>query len=1717
MFRLPNPEQRTRALSSHPRSTARATTDPTVTATRARAFRGLSQMGLTAFGCCSLAIAADGPGISNEDYTVADTGRILSIIDPGKAISSTALHRGYLFVPLSMDHGGGQGVGAFAFYDVSNPAQPVKVMDSRDDNARYHTEGGQHYVGDWAEMHHLSASEDLFLISERRNGSAGFVIFDTAPLYDNDPATKPGVVSRFSFSGVTNPSNYDGYSFAPCWQGGRYLFAPTGAQGLYIIDTKDPAAPVQLAHLSRAALGNVTQRGAFAIGNLLILSEADTQSQFKARILDISNPANPVQIGSFGGPFGYHGFVYGSSFYNAASPIMRYDFTDPGNVVATQLATPVMDRPEYGFGKDDHIFIGHYPGSMRWKLTGDTATFVSRVDSGLIDDHAFLNPLGNLVILCSDHNNNRKMMLGVPGPGKDTSPPRALFTSPSDGATQQHVLSRVGISFSDSVDPGSLSTATFEVRRLETGEVVPGTYSTMMTIVNFAPDEPLVADSTYDVILKAGGVKDQAGNAVPEDIRVTRFSTGSQLNAYTSAIQTTTPVPVGTTAQVGLNLTNPNGLSLEHSWNFGDGTPSTAFSSSLTASHVYATKGNFPISVRTRRVGQTYAPSVNGVQVVHGVIPTQRPVTQSTLVVDPDRAVLWNVNQDHASVSAVDPVALVRIGEIPVGNKPVALAIGSGQRLWVINKEDATLTAIDRATRTVTNTYSLPKGSSPHGLVVDVAAGHVYVSLEALGEIAKIRETDGAILARLPVGPWPRSLSLDSVRHRLWVSRFISPDEGGKLTPIDLATFTAGNVLPLAPVMTPDGLQNGRGIPNYLAAVTISPDYSQAFVPSKKDNIFRGTVRDGQPLTFEHSVRSMAANLDLENGVEDVARGMDFDNSDFATAAVYSPLGNMVFFTTSGSATVWAADAYNTSSNYTFDSGGLAPDGIAVSADGTRLYIHHLMDRSISIFRSTVACGAVCGTAPQIAKIQTTSGEALAADVLRGKQIFYDTSDPRLAQEGYMSCASCHLDGGQDGRVWDFTNLGEGFRNTIDLNGKGVGHGPAHWTGNFDETQDFEGQIRQFASGAGFLGDAAFHQGSRSQPLGEGKTGLSADLDALAAYVRSLTKSGVSPHRNPDGSLTANATFGRQIFQAENCASCHGGKAFTDSSSLSRHNVGTLTVSSGSRLGGTLDGLDTPTLRGLWNSEPYLHDGSAATLKDVLTGRDLSGRHGGLFHRSSVEIDQLVDYLRSIDDLEIEAPAPAGSPPAIVNQSALTNSVNTRLTVMLSAAGTAPFTWASLALPPGLEIDPASGTVTGVPSTVGSYTAKVGVRDAQGRSSTREFAWTINDPTGYRYVKMVSLSSQNGGSFSSMAEFNLLDANQVNLPRNGWTATASSQETSSENGVASRTIDGETGTFWHTAYSGSAGATPFPHELVIDLGQPRTFFGFRMLPRQSGDNGRIRNYRFYRSTDGVNWGAIVAQGTFSSSANEKIVMFTPAPNRPPVFAATQPVLAVAENSAVGTLVGKITVTDPNSGQTLGYDLGSGNLGGAFLINTTGEIRVAGPLNYETRPLYSLQVIATDNATPPMAVSAIFPIVITNVLESNEEIVKVRLAAPTGPYPGHGNPALIGFLSDPDRDGVSNAIEVLMGTDPAVPNAQPPVRPVLITNQGQPWMAYEYDLAEGSNLTLRCVGSTTLGGWQPLTQQPLKQPGSGPIRTWRVLDNGPLANSSARFIRLEVSP
>jgi YVTN family beta-propeller protein len=713
------------------------------------------------------------------------------------------------------------------------------------------------------------------------------------------------------------------------------------------------------------------------------------------------------------------------------------------------------------------------------------------------------------------------------------------------------------------------------------------------------------------------------------------------INAGAPFVLNTPPPPapavMGTSVTYQASVTG--GAGLQYQWDFDDGTPVTPFSSSSSVTHVFATPGIHYVTLTVKDASGTQQSTVM-VQAVHYAPTANRPSMSSDLVaIGNDR--LWVVNQDSNTVTAFNANTGGRQIQLKVGTAPRALALSPAGQLWVTNKQSSSISVIDTATRKVVHTIALPAGSQPYGVAASPSGGAMYVALEATGRLLKLDATSFAILGNLDVGPNPRHLAVTGDGSRVYVSRFITPPLPGESTAVVQTATGGGEVIVVnGPAMSiertvvlrhsdkPDAENQGRGVPNYLGAPAIAPDGRSAWVPSKQDNIKRGTRRDGLGLTFQNTVRAISSRLDLAAGAEDFPGRIDHDNSGVASAAVHDQRGIYLFVALETSRQIAVVDAYGGAEIFRF-AAGRAPEGLALSADGNRLYVHNFMDRTVSVFDLSTLLTQGIADVPRVATWSAVSAdkELLTAQVLLGKQLFYDAGDTRLARDGYISCAACHNDGGQDGRTWDLTGFGEGLRNTVSLRGRAGGEGFLHWSDNFDEVQDFEGQIRALSGGSGLMADAAFNAGTRSQPLGDPKAGLSADLDALAAYVASLATFAPSPLRNADGSLTAAAVTGKQSFQAKGCASCHSGSAFTMSANANPQDVGTINADSGKRLNGPLTGIDVPTLRDVWATGPYLHRGQAATLGDAIRA------HQGI-SVTDAELGNLAAYVAQIGSQE---------------------------------------------------------------------------------------------------------------------------------------------------------------------------------------------------------------------------------------------------------------------------------------------------------------------------------------------------------------------------------------------------------------------------------------------------------------------------------------------------
>ncbi|MCP5538293.1 MAG: alpha-L-fucosidase [Akkermansiaceae bacterium] len=102
----------------------------------------------------------------------------------------------------------------------------------------------------------------------------------------------------------------------------------------------------------------------------------------------------------------------------------------------------------------------------------------------------------------------------------------------------------------------------------------------------------------------------------------------------------------------------------------------------------------------------------------------------------------------------------------------------------------------------------------------------------------------------------------------------------------------------------------------------------------------------------------------------------------------------------------------------------------------------------------------------------------------------------------------------------------------------------------------------------------------------------------------------------------------------------------------------------------------------------------------------------------------------------------------------------------------------------------------------------------------------------------------------------------------GWQVISVSSEEIAEGERASNAIDDDPDTLWHTQWGGGGGS--HPHQVTIDMQTSRLIGGFSYLPRVSGENGIVKNYRFEVSVDNVNW-TNVAEAEFGNIKNSPVL------------------------------------------------------------------------------------------------------------------------------------------------------------------------------------------------------------------------------------------------------
>src|SRR5690606_26566750 len=344
--------------------------------------------------------------------------------------------------------------------------------------------------------------------------------------------------------------------------------------------------------------------------------------------------------------------------------------------------------------------------------------------------------------------------------------------------------------------------------------------------------------------------------------------------ALTLTLEEPAPTLVGSSTHFTAQVTDAMGAA-EIRWTFGDGQEADFAEGATSVQHTYGAPGHYPVLVVAR--DENGFQSRSFVHTVHTQPTSSPPQSASPLIYEPDRGYVITANTDNDTVSVVRASSLEKIAEIEVFDGPVSVAFSPQGELWVVHQDDYAIAIIDLDTLKMKEVFRLPYASQPMGVVFS-PEGDGYVPLMALGEVVRVDAATHEIKARKRVAPFVRGISLSGDGNDLWVTRFISPDSRGEVYLLDATTLDVVHRYDLAEdTTTEDSSVQGRGLPNYLFSLSLSPDGKEAWIPGKKDNMSRGLQRDGLVLTHDNTVRPVIAILDVEERIELLDQRIDLD------------------------------------------------------------------------------------------------------------------------------------------------------------------------------------------------------------------------------------------------------------------------------------------------------------------------------------------------------------------------------------------------------------------------------------------------------------------------------------------------------------------------------------------------------------------------------------------------------------------------------------------------------------------------------------------------------------------------------------------------------------------------------------------------------------------------------------------------------------------------
>lgn len=568
------------------------------------------------------------------------------------------------------------------------------------------------------------------------------------------------------------------------------------------------------------------------------------------------------------------------------------------------------------------------------------------------------------------------------------------------------------------------------------------------------------------------------------------------------------------------------------------------------------------------------------------------------MVSAPDQRALYVASADHGAVLRRDSTSGA-ITMTSVGVEPVRVA-ASGDRVYATLRGERRVAVLSDDGETLVLQAKIDVGAEPFGLALSADGSRLWVASSLSDRVDEIDTRTLSITRSYSVPHEPRWIALHPSEESLYAGCVRSNEiyridlDSGELQAMPLPTNSDSRRVRGDLAVTPDGRRvlipamfsqpavqgwGGPipGTPSANPVVVVAEVDGDGEIDEEEVNVVildspgSGESLNGYPSSITVSADSSFAAVSVEGSGEVVLMPV--------AEIKDAPLGAQRWF----GARI-AADA--------------GARSVVLGDDGA-MYTWSFIERSLSVHQLgdvPAKLRTFETPAAELAEgVQKLGRTELAPSVLpekleRGRALFYSTNDGYVQKLGSrISCATCHFDGRDDGLTW-ITNGGP--RQTPSLAGNISRNAPLRWAGDRASIAD-----DAMGTSAGVMG-------------GSGLTAW--DADAIGAFIDASREADV-PLK---GSRSDAVERGRAIFSRPDvgCLGCHNGERMADDTVADMFGHGPM---------------KTRSLIGVAATAPYLMDGSAATLRDVLD-RATEGKMGDTSRLSDTELDDLEAFLRSL-------------------------------------------------------------------------------------------------------------------------------------------------------------------------------------------------------------------------------------------------------------------------------------------------------------------------------------------------------------------------------------------------------------------------------------------------------------------------------------------------------